>query len=292
MEFTKDIQELNPPGQFLKKVREKQQLKCEDIANKLHLKVSVVQALEHGEYEKIGGMVYIKGYLRAYAKLLQVDIEPFLTTLVEETQKIMPKQNVDGSYSSFQVLSSAPPKKKMVYSVIFFIILLVIIFAALVHYHGSTKLNAADHSDTSTMETNVPPIEANSPTVMTITPVIKDETKLPALAATSAAPVPPAAPPKVMPAPAGVAQLATPVGGAAAPTPMPKPDAPQLAQITPVKSEQALHLPIIQTAPVSDGQAAEKTTAPVANQNDTASEESSANQEAATNTDQTTTNDE
>lgn len=63
-------------GALLKKTREEQALSVADAANKLHLKQSFVNALESGDYQVIDSMVYVKGYLRIYARLLQINIDP------------------------------------------------------------------------------------------------------------------------------------------------------------------------------------------------------------------------
>src|SRR3990167_10334914 len=62
-------------GKFLQRVREQNGLTLEYVADQLKLKVSTVRELEADNYVNIGSLVYIKGYLRSYARLLHVNID-------------------------------------------------------------------------------------------------------------------------------------------------------------------------------------------------------------------------
>lgn len=70
-------------GEFLQQAREKKKWTVEHIAEQLKLKISTVKALEANAYQEIGGMVYVKGYLRSYAKLLYVNVDKALEQLTE-----------------------------------------------------------------------------------------------------------------------------------------------------------------------------------------------------------------
>ena len=60
------------PGQHLAKEREEQNLTQEYVASKLHLRVKMVGLLEEDSYAELPQPVFVQGYLRAYAKLLNV----------------------------------------------------------------------------------------------------------------------------------------------------------------------------------------------------------------------------
>jgi cytoskeleton protein RodZ len=62
-------------GKFLQRVREQNGLTLEYVADQLKLKVTTVRELEADSYVNIGSLVYIKGYLRSYARLLHVNID-------------------------------------------------------------------------------------------------------------------------------------------------------------------------------------------------------------------------
>jgi len=67
------------PGAQLAAIRQQQGFTQEYVASKLHLRVRIVQLIDADEYERLPEPVFIKGYLRAYAKLLGVNHEPILT---------------------------------------------------------------------------------------------------------------------------------------------------------------------------------------------------------------------
>lgn len=65
-------------GELLRRARTAQQLSIEHVARYLHLTDSVVQAIERSEIPRHVPVIYLRGYLRSYAKLLAVDAEQVL----------------------------------------------------------------------------------------------------------------------------------------------------------------------------------------------------------------------
>lgn len=61
------------PGSQLLRARERQGIDQSKVAAQLHLNPAMVQALESDDYEKLPSAVFVKGYLRNYARLLGVD---------------------------------------------------------------------------------------------------------------------------------------------------------------------------------------------------------------------------
>jgi len=59
-----------PPGPRLKAEREHRGLSAQKAADELHLDRWVIDALESGDYQRIGPTVYAKGHLKKYAALL------------------------------------------------------------------------------------------------------------------------------------------------------------------------------------------------------------------------------
>lgn len=66
------------PGAQLASVRMSKGYSLEYVAGKLHLRVRVIELLEADDYLNMPEPVFIKGYLRAYAKLLDVSPQPLL----------------------------------------------------------------------------------------------------------------------------------------------------------------------------------------------------------------------
>lgn len=68
------------PGAQLAAQRILRDYSPEYVAGKLHLRVRIIELLEADDYANMPEPVFIKGYLRAYAKLLGVPAEPLLNT--------------------------------------------------------------------------------------------------------------------------------------------------------------------------------------------------------------------
>lgn len=66
------------PGIQLARMREKKGYSQEYVASKLHLRNKIIELLEADEYQQLPEEVFIKGYIRAYAKLLETSPEPLL----------------------------------------------------------------------------------------------------------------------------------------------------------------------------------------------------------------------
>lgn len=66
------------PGAQLALVRAQKGYSLEYVAGKLHLRVRIIELLETDDYQNMPEPVFVKGYLRAYAKLLDVPYQPLL----------------------------------------------------------------------------------------------------------------------------------------------------------------------------------------------------------------------
>ena len=66
------------PGQRLSQARADLDLSPEEVAQKLRLPPRHVLALENDDYQSLPGPTYVRGYLRAYARLLGLAPEPLL----------------------------------------------------------------------------------------------------------------------------------------------------------------------------------------------------------------------
>jgi cytoskeleton protein RodZ len=63
------------PGQLLKEAREAKNLTPRDVADRLRLRLQIIELLEADDYESFSTPTFIKGYLRSYAKLLDANEE-------------------------------------------------------------------------------------------------------------------------------------------------------------------------------------------------------------------------
>lgn len=75
----KEPQLIEKPGAQLAFIREKKGYTPEYVAGKLHLRKRIVELLEADVYDQLPQAVFVKGYIRAYAKFLGVDADPLIT---------------------------------------------------------------------------------------------------------------------------------------------------------------------------------------------------------------------
>ena len=66
------------PGAFLSAARNKIGLSVADVARSLRLSVRQIEAIEADDFDRLPGKTFLRGFVRNYAKLLNVDPEPLL----------------------------------------------------------------------------------------------------------------------------------------------------------------------------------------------------------------------
>ncbi|NWG03312.1 MAG: helix-turn-helix domain-containing protein [Syntrophaceae bacterium] len=64
---------MESPGKFLKKEREIRNIPLEEISNFTKIKEDYLKAIEEDKYELLPHSLYVKGYLKGYAKYLSLD---------------------------------------------------------------------------------------------------------------------------------------------------------------------------------------------------------------------------
>ena len=74
-------------GSLLRVARESRQLSLDDVALTLKLGARQVEALENGDWHALPGQTFIRGFVRNYARLLQIDPAPLMDRLDETLEK-------------------------------------------------------------------------------------------------------------------------------------------------------------------------------------------------------------
>ncbi len=75
----------SPPGAQLQAYREAHGWTIEQVASQLNLAPRQIQAIERDDYAALPGMPIARGFIRAYAKLLKVDVAPLLANMADQT---------------------------------------------------------------------------------------------------------------------------------------------------------------------------------------------------------------
>jgi len=110
-------------GAYLKRLREEKGLSISEVATRLYLKPKIMDALERDDYDALPAAIYIRGYLRGYAKVLDVSADSILALYdsdVSEPPEIIPEVKL-----KTQTTSRDKPVVAFSYLIVFILILLL-----------------------------------------------------------------------------------------------------------------------------------------------------------------------
>jgi cytoskeleton protein RodZ len=95
-DLTEELQEPSgglSSGAMLREAREAAKLSVEEVASELHLVSDIVLALENGDRSKLPSRVFTLGYLKNYAKLVNIPYEQVKTAFDDFTDEQLPVLN-------------------------------------------------------------------------------------------------------------------------------------------------------------------------------------------------------
>jgi len=157
---------VNPlgPGARLATAREAHGFSLGDVARQLKLSVRQVGALERDDYDAFPSRVFVRGFLRNYAKLLQVDLEHQIVQLqASEAQAEVPADSALGPAAPTR---AAPRVHWLRWTLI--AVLALLVAAAL--FRPGPDANVGDagrlEAPVGDIRLSAPPRAAESPTAM------------------------------------------------------------------------------------------------------------------------------
>lgn len=111
-------------GETLKYHREARNLSVTDIAAQMRLDPAIIRALESDDYERLPAALYVRGYLRGYAKILKLDPAGLLQLYDSAVPQSVPEIIPEVKHPT-QRRSGDRPVKVVTYLVTFIFFLLV-----------------------------------------------------------------------------------------------------------------------------------------------------------------------
>lgn len=97
------------PGARLAALREERGWTVEQVASQLNLAPRQVLAIERDDYAALPGMAIVRGFVRAYAKLLKIDAAPLLADLGGETvlvhESLVPQKSLSTPFADSRMPS-------------------------------------------------------------------------------------------------------------------------------------------------------------------------------------------
>lgn len=111
----------------------------EQVASQLNLAVRQVQALEQDNFDALPGLASVRGFIRAYAKLLKMDATPLVATLAAEVvppaiEPLHSRRPLTAPFSDVKHLPSNGAKTPMSMSVVLALGALVVAVGAFAAY--------------------------------------------------------------------------------------------------------------------------------------------------------------
>jgi cytoskeleton protein RodZ len=206
-------------GRLLVEARERMGLSAEEVGAKLRLTPRQVAALESGHFDELPGLAFVRGFLRNYAKLVQIDAEPLLEAC-RPTDGAAAQQQI--SLHSENIMIQAGSRRNW-RTYLFVLAILAVGAAAWVAYSDFANQRTAPVPVPAEAVVAPVPAEPQAPASVPAPAVQMPETlpmpgeehavsPAPAASAQTPAAVPPVAPAAANPAPAPAATPAAPAG--------------------------------------------------------------------------------
>ncbi|KAB0677941.1 DUF4115 domain-containing protein [Aeromonas caviae] len=158
------------PGQLLRNAREQLGWTREQVASRIHLRLTLIAAIEADTYDKHTSHTFIRGYLRAYAKLVGIPEEAILAAY--EKLGLTPPDNID--MQSFSRRSRQQANDSRLKVVTWLVILVLIGLSVAWWWQSTARRSAGDDALAATeMSATVNTPEANvAPAVEVAEPVL------------------------------------------------------------------------------------------------------------------------
>lgn len=183
-DFQDDSQAVGP-GQLLRNAREQLGWTREQVASRIHLRLTLIAAIESDTYDKHTSHTFIRGYLRTYAKLVGIPEETILAAY--DKLGLTPPDNID--MQSFSRRSRQQANDSRLKVVTWLVILVLIALSVAWWWQSTARRSAGDEALAATEmgATSNTPSATVPPAVDVADPVAAPATS--AAAATSADPV-------------------------------------------------------------------------------------------------------
>ncbi|WP_421239463.1 cytoskeleton protein RodZ [Aeromonas enteropelogenes] len=140
-DFQDDSQAVGP-GQLLRNAREQLGWTREQVASRIHLRLTLIAAIESDTYDKHTSHTFIRGYLRTYAKLVGIPEETILAAY--DKLGLTPPDNID--MQSFSRRSRQQANDSRLKVVTWLVILVLIGLSVAWWWQSTARRSAGDEA--------------------------------------------------------------------------------------------------------------------------------------------------
>lgn len=113
-------------GRQLQRAREQAGLSAGDIAAAQHLRPAVIQAIESGDYNQIDSELFLKGYVRAYARQVRLDADAVIADLDRELEPLRQQQEQEHAANPLVDIERRRRHKRRLAKVVFLLLVAAI----------------------------------------------------------------------------------------------------------------------------------------------------------------------
>ena len=151
------------PGELLKEARKKARRRYKRLSSELGIPEKYLEALEENNFSIMAGPTYVKGYLRAYAKKLDLDPE---TVIAAFDRYLKDQRRLEKKGIKKEQKNETKKKVSYIYALIFFLIASITLLIAFIpeRNNDSEKKEDRSFSETEIQNSNdIPPILNTKP---------------------------------------------------------------------------------------------------------------------------------
>ena len=156
------------PGELLKEARKKTRRRYKRLSSELGIPEKYLEALEENNFSIMAGPTYIKGYLRAYAKKLDLDPE---TVIAAFDRYLKDQRRLKKKAVKKEQKKETKQKFSYIYTVIFLLIaliMLLIVFIPEGNNNSEKKEDIRSYSETEIQNSNNIPLILNTKPALSI----------------------------------------------------------------------------------------------------------------------------
>lgn len=158
--------EPKPIGEVLREAREAAGMSLSAVADRFKLRVAQVEAIEASDWASLPGATFVRGMLRSYARLLNLDPEPLLEQLSPKAKPLVTEEIIPASTPSLPASVSyiKQPRKDwglVVLGLVFLVIATLIYFLL-----PDGLLQPAPSTETVAVETQPANVQTLTPNVV------------------------------------------------------------------------------------------------------------------------------
>jgi cytoskeleton protein RodZ len=137
------------PGLILRSLREKLDLPQQEVANRIHLDIKIIESIDQDSFEGMPAATYVRGYLRSYAKIVGADADHIIKLYNSGTPD-QPPEILPEVKPPTQVSSSDKPVKAFTYLITLGLVLLLLIWYQSNFVVETSTINEPENYNTET----------------------------------------------------------------------------------------------------------------------------------------------